>query len=142
MVTGFHHQDNQDTVIDLPSAVFVSLLKPSVEVLRQYSLPNMDLRRVTYLIIALPPNHETTSVYVSFNVPVRPPFRRCLPRWERADPALRTFVPFRSPLTVLEGTPLRDEVTEGCSGGCIELWIYEFLMSVERLRCEIARLVG
>jgi hypothetical protein len=34
------------------------LLKLSVDVLRQYSLPNMDLRIATYLIIALPPKHN------------------------------------------------------------------------------------
>jgi hypothetical protein len=79
-----------------PSALFVSLLKPSVDVLRQYSLPNMDLRRATYLTIALLPNHETTSVDVSFNVPVRPPFRRCLVRAQR-PPAPQSPVPFDSP---------------------------------------------
>jgi hypothetical protein len=34
------------------------LLKPSVNVLRQYSLPNMDLRIATYLITALLPKHN------------------------------------------------------------------------------------
>jgi hypothetical protein len=83
---------NQDTVKDLPSAVLVSLLKPSVDVLRQYSVPNMDLLRATDLIIALLPNHETTSVDVSFTIPVRPSFRHCLPRAQR-PPALQSPVP-------------------------------------------------
>jgi hypothetical protein len=55
----------------------VSFLKPSVDVLRQYSLPNMDLRRATYLTIALLPNHETASVDVSLNVPFAVAFPEC-----------------------------------------------------------------
>jgi hypothetical protein len=88
----FHHQDNQDTVKDLPSAFLVSLLRTLVDVLQQYSFPNMDLRIATYLTIALLSNHETISVDVSFNVRVRPPFHLCLPRAQR-PPALQSLVP-------------------------------------------------
>jgi hypothetical protein len=86
MVIRFHHRANKDTTKNLPSAVLVSLLKPSVDVLWQHSLPYMDLRRATYLTIALLPNHETTSADASLDVPVRPPFRRCLPRGQRPPP--------------------------------------------------------
>jgi hypothetical protein len=92
MVTGFRHRDNQNTIKDVSSAILVSLFKPSVDVLGQYSFPNMDLRRATYLIIALLPNHGTTSVDASFSIPVRLPFRRCLPRAQRS-PALQCSVP-------------------------------------------------
>jgi hypothetical protein len=60
MGAGFHHRNNQDTAKDLPSAVLVSLLKPSVDVLRQCSFPNMDLRTATHLRLAFLPNHEKT----------------------------------------------------------------------------------
>jgi hypothetical protein len=89
MVTGFHHRDNQDTVKDIPSAVLVSLLKPSVNVLQKYSLPNMDLRRATYLIIALLPNYGHILIDLPVKGPVRPPFRLSFPegsRHPRSDP--------------------------------------------------------
>jgi hypothetical protein len=89
MVTGFHHRDNQDTMKDLPSAVLVSFLEPSVDVLRQYSLPNMDLRRAIYLIIALLPNHGKILVDLPLKGPVRPPFRLSFPEGSghpRSDP--------------------------------------------------------
>jgi hypothetical protein len=54
----FHHQENHHTAKDLPSAWFVSLLEPSVDVLRQYSLPDMDLCIATYFIIVLLPKHN------------------------------------------------------------------------------------
>jgi hypothetical protein len=101
MGTGFHHLNNQDTVKDLPSAVLVSLLELSVDVLRRYSLPNMDLRIATYFIIALLPKHETTSVDVGFKVPVRPPFRRCLAQVQ-PPPGSPISGRFRSTLTVLK----------------------------------------
>jgi hypothetical protein len=126
-VIGFYHRANQDTIKDLPSVVLVSLLKPSADVLRQYPFSNMDLRRATYLTIALLPNHEKTSIDVSFNVPVRPPFAVAFP-----EPSGHRLSNPRS-LPVLERPPLRNEVTEGGSGSCIDLRIYEFLMGIERL---------
>jgi hypothetical protein len=111
MVTGFHHRDNQDIMKDLPSGLLVSLLQPLVDVLRHYSFPSMDLRIATYLTIALLPNREKTSVDLSFNVPVRPPFRGCLARAQRPPGAPMSFR-FRSSFIVLERTRLRNEVTE------------------------------
>jgi hypothetical protein len=48
--------------------------------------------------------------------------------------AVWSFVPFLSPLTVLGRARLRNEMTKAHPDGCIELWISEFLMRVERLR--------
>jgi hypothetical protein len=112
----FHHRDNQDTVKDLQSALLVSLRKTLVDVLRQHSLPTMDLRIATYLTIALLPNHEKTSVGVSLNALVRPPFRRYLPRAPRPPGAPMSFC-FRSSFIVLERTRLRNEVTEAQAVG-------------------------
>jgi hypothetical protein len=72
MVTEFHHRDNQDTVKGLPSAVLVFLLKPSVDVLRQYSLPNVDLRIAACLMIPLLPKHNNI-----WSFPSQLPHVRC-----------------------------------------------------------------
>jgi hypothetical protein len=39
IITSFHHQEHQNIVRNSQSALLISLLKPSVDVLRQYSLP-------------------------------------------------------------------------------------------------------
>jgi hypothetical protein len=39
-----------------------------------------------------PSKHQKTSVDMSLNAPLRPPFRRCLPRGQPPHPALQFFV--------------------------------------------------
>jgi hypothetical protein len=53
-----HHRKHEDIAKTLPCAMLLSLLKPSVDVLRQYSLPNMDLRTATHSAITLRPKHN------------------------------------------------------------------------------------
>jgi hypothetical protein len=65
MITWFHHREHSHNAKPLPYALLVFLLKPSVDVLGQYSLPNMDVRIATYLIIALLPKHSDISNFHS-----------------------------------------------------------------------------
>jgi hypothetical protein len=51
-----HHKRLTNGIVD------IRLLKPSVDVLRQYSLPNLGLRMITCLIIALLPRAMTSLV--------------------------------------------------------------------------------
>jgi hypothetical protein len=79
-----------------------------------------------------PSKQQNSSVDVFLNAPVRPPFRRCLPRGRPPHPQLHSFVPFPFFPTVIERALLRNEVTEPYPGVALNRGLSKFFIGAER----------